>query len=343
MTSKEVNFIADLITYRPISCIVRIFFISLIGWLCLFMTASVADAYEFHLHMPYVSYSLGFVIITELNVLFNHIIIKYGPQKMKEYMITMHFLLNVGLSIILIMLMLPLIEGNDILNNPIVVLSIIFTSLFIVFIILGITLLRLLQTSIKDRQELTALREAQKASEYQSLVEQVNPHFLFNNLSVLKSLIVYDKDKAVTFTQNFTDIYRYVLQSKDKPTIRLTEELDFAQAYIALHKERIGEGLHVEFNISQESQGKSILTMGLQLLIENALKHNIATKTAPLTITISSTEDSLTVKNNVNKKDVPFSTKKGLENIAQRYHLLTDKDVVIDKSDTEFSVTLPLI
>lgn len=258
-------------------------------------------------------------------------------------MITMHFLLNVGLSIILIMLMLPLIEGNDILNNPIVVLSIIFTSLFIVFIILGITLLRLLQTSIKDRQELTALREAQKASEYQSLVEQVNPHFLFNNLSVLKSLIVYDKDKAVTFTQNFTDIYRYVLQSKDKPTIRLTEELDFAQAYIALHKERIGEGLHVEFNISQESQGKSILTMGLQLLIENALKHNIATKTAPLTITISSTEDSLTVKNNVNKKDVPFSTKKGLENIAQRYHLLTDKDVVIDKSDTEFSVTLPLI
>lgn len=343
MTSKEINFIADLISYKPISCICRVLIISFVGWLCLFMTASVADAYEYHLRMPYVSYSLGFIIITEINVCFNHLMWKYGPQKMRQYMITMHFLLNIGLSALLLFMMLPLIEGKEITNNPIVELSTIFTSIFIVFIILTITLLRLLQKSLKDKQELDVLRQAQIASEYQSLVEQVNPHFLFNNLSVLKSLILYDKDKAVTFTQNFTDIYRYVLQSKDKPTIMLSEELDFVKSYLALHKERIGDGLKIEYDVESEAMGKMVLTMGLQLLVENALKHNIATKTNPLTISISSTSDSITVRNNLNKKDVPFSTRQGLENIFKRYKLLTDIQVVVEKTDKDFIVTLPLI
>src|SRR5574344_2905744 len=103
--------------------------------------------------------------------------------------------------------------------------------------------------SMETQQELEELRQAKTTSEYQSLVEQVNPHFLFNNLSVLKSLILYDKEKAITFTQNFTAIYRYVLQCKDKKFMLLPDELDFVNSFLALHKERIGDELMVAINV----------------------------------------------------------------------------------------------
>ena len=341
MTIKELTFITDIISYKPWSCLFRILFISLIGFLCLFMTATIFEPYE--LRMPYVSYSIAFVVITEFNVLFNYLVSKYGSQKIKEYQFIIHILLNIVLTVIAVFLLLPLVEGEEIAFNPLVELSSIFTLIFIVFIILNITLLRVLQTYIQSQHEIENLRQAQSASEYQALVEQVNPHFLFNNLSVLKSLILYDKDKAYEFTQNFTDIYRYVLQSKDKDLVTLSEELQFVKSFVALHKERIGDGLNVMFNIPEELLGKSLVPLGLQILVENALKHNIASKSEPLNIHIYTNRDMLIVENNLNKKETAFSTKKGLENITKRYEMLTDKKVSVNQSSTNFIVSIPLI
>lgn len=341
MTTKELNFITDLISYKPTSCLFRILIVSAIGLLCLFVADQMAN--DNTLNMPYSSLSVVFILVAEVNVLFYNLVLKYGGQKLKEYQFTAHIVLNIVLCILLISLLLPVLEETEIAYNPFVRLSGVFIFIFIVFVILTITLLRLLRISMETEQELEELRQAKTASEYQSLVEQVNPHFLFNNLSVLKSLIMYDKDKAMKFTENFTDIYRYVLQCKDKKFMLLSEELDFVYSFLALHKERIGDGLKVNIDIEKELLNKSILPMGMQLLVENALKHNIASKSIPLQITISATNDYITVRNNLNKKDVAFSTHKGLENITKRYKLLSDKPVEITKTDTEFIVSLPLI
>lgn len=341
MTAKELSFISDLISYRPLSCMFRVLIIGLIGLLFLFLTDEIAGGIL--PHVPYISFSLGFIIITEINVLFNHLLIRFGPEKMKEYQFTSHIILNAVLIICSIWLLLPLVEDEEIAENPVVQLSATFTLIFIAFIILTICLIRILQSYIHSQREIESLRLAQSASEYQALVEQVNPHFLFNNLSVLKSLIMYDRDKAVDFTQNFTDIYRYVLQSKDKDVVLLTDELEFVKSYLALHKERIGEGLQVTFNITDESKGKSIIPLGLQILIENALKHNIASKNEPLQIQITTTSDTLTVKNNLNKKESVYSTRKGLDNVVKRYKVLTEREILVTRTETEFIVSLPLI
>lgn len=341
MTTKELTFITDIITYKPWSCLFRVLFISLIGFLCLYMTATITESYEFK--MPYVSYSIAFVVITEINVLFSYLVSKYGSQRMKEYQVLQHIFLNIVLTIVSVFLLLPLVEGEEIARNPIVELSAIFTFIFIIFIILAITLLRILQTYIQSQKEIETLRQAQSASEYQALVEQVNPHFLFNNLSVLKSLILYDKDKAYDFTQNFTDIYRYVLQSKDKKLVLLSEELQFVESFIALHKERIGEGLRVFVNIPDSALDKSLVPLGLQILVENALKHNVASKSEPLEISIYTENDMLVVKNTLNKRETAYSTKKGLGNLTKRYKMLTDKKVVVTQDSEHFSVSIPLI
>lgn len=341
MTTKELNFITDLISYKPTSCFFRILIVSAIGLLCLFVADQMAN--DNTLNMPYSSLSIAFILVAEVNVLFYNLVLKYGSQKLKEYQFTAHIVLNIVLCVLVISMLLPVLEVEEIAYNPFVRLSGVFIFIFIVFVILTITLLRLLRMSMETQQELEELRQAKTTSEYQSLVEQVNPHFLFNNLSVLKSLILYDKEKAITFTQNFTDIYRYVLQCKDKKFMLLSDELDFVNSFLALHKERIGDGLMVAINVEQSSLNKSIIPMGVQLLVENALKHNIASKSSPLYITISVADDYITVRNNLNKKDVAFSTHKGLENITKRYKLVSEKPVQITKTDTDFIVSLPLI
>ncbi|MBR7034877.1 MAG: histidine kinase, partial [Bacteroidales bacterium] len=141
----------------------------------------------------------------------------------------------------------------------------------------------------------------------------------------------------------FTDIYRYVLQSKDKDLVTLSEELQFVKSFVALHKERIGDGLNVMFNIPDELLGKSLVPLGLQILVENALKHNIASKSEPLNIHIYTNRDMLIVENNLNKKETVFSTKKGLGNITKRYKILTDRQVSVNQSSTNFIVSIPLI
>jgi LytS/YehU family sensor histidine kinase len=194
-----------------------------------------------------------------------------------------------------------------------------------------------------NRKELNSLKQAKMLSDYNLLKDRLNPHFLFNNLSVLKSLIRYNPQSAEIFTQNFTNVYRYVLNSQEIKTVPLKEELKFLASYIALHKERIGEGLTVNIDISDSELQKSIPPMSLQLLVENAIKHNVANKLHPLQIDIYSESDNLIVKNNLNKKETTYSTKTGLQSLVQQYQLLADLEVEVISNEGFFSVKLPLI
>ncbi len=177
--------------------------------------------------------------------------------------------------------------------------------------------------------------------EYASLKNQVNPHFLFNSLNVLTSL-VGDNDDAVKYIKKLSDVYRYLLENKDKQTVKLSTELKFAEAYIYLHKIRFGENLKSNINISNKKF--TIVPLSLQMLIENAIKHNIISEDKHLHINISNTNDYIVIKNNVQIKNIrEKSLNIGLENIKKRYSYLTNKEVVIEKNKNNFVVKLPLL
>lgn len=196
----------------------------------------------------------------------------------------------------------------------------------------------------KMSKEMDLLNREKSDMALQVLQDKINPHFLFNNLSTLKSLIMLKHDSAaLNFIQNFSDIYRYVLDNSSKTTISISEELQFIDRYIALHTERIGEGIVMDIQIPPAVVHKHILPMTLQLLVENAIKHNIADEDELLYIDIFVENNLLVVKNSLNLKESTYSTKQGLDNLIRRYKLLTDGEVSITKVESSFIVKVPFI
>ncbi len=187
------------------------------------------------------------------------------------------------------------------------------------------------------------LKKEKMENDYKQLKDQLNPHFLFNNLSTLIAIIRSDKKMAIEFAENFTDVYRYVLDNKDKDIVTLKEEVCFLNSYITLHKARIGEGLSVEVDIDKETLGKRIPYLSLQILVENAIKHNITSRSKPLTITINGKGDQICVSNNRQLKESTYSTKTGLTNLSERMYIICGKDIEVVEEDDIFKVTVPLI
>jgi len=179
---------------------------------------------------------------------------------------------------------------------------------------------------------------------YQVLQNQVNPHFLFNSLNVLGSLMDVDVEKAKEFNHELSLFYREVLHFKDEDIISLKEEINFVKRYIYLQQIRFGEALQVEIAANENMEGK-VIPLSLQALVENAIKHNEISKANPLKLVIAITNDfELIVENNLQpKKVLEASSKTGLQNLAGRYEYLTGKKVEITKNDNYFRVILPLI
>ena len=198
----------------------------------------------------------------------------------------------------------------------------------------------------QSRQQLESYKRISSQAQLQSLRNQVNPHFLFNNLSVLSALIPQDASASVEFVKQFSNVYRYILKSDENELITLRDELDFIQSYLYLLKTRFETGLNVEVDVSDGCMSAYILPVSLQMLVENAVKHNIVSKTKPLHIEIFCLDnESITVKNNLQKKTIETeeSTKLGLTNIAKRYTFLGHHGVVVERTTHSFSVTIPLI
>ena len=342
MTERAILFISNLISYKPKSCVIRTAIIGCIGFLCMFVTEQIAAEDSIAIKMPYITYTVGFIVLTEINVFFNFLVSKFGTEKIKHYRISLQMLMNLVLILLILSSLNPMFQEKP-GPNTIIHLSVMFTCVFVIFLVLTISLIRVVQTAYESQCEIERLCRAKAESEYQMIVEQVNPHFLFNNLSVLKSLIMFDQDKAVRYVQDFTDIYRYVLQIKNRELVPFSEELTFVKSYIALHQERLGSGFLTKIDVQEDALSKMVVPIGLQTLVENALKHNVATKSEPLTVEIIADADSVTVKNNLNPKDAVYSSRKGLKNILDRYKMFTDRKVKVQKTETEFIVSLPLI
>jgi two-component system LytT family sensor kinase len=191
------------------------------------------------------------------------------------------------------------------------------------------------------KQEIVAKTETAK---FESLKNQLDPHFLFNSLNVLTSLIGENPSQAERFTTKLSKVYRYVLEQRNKDLVPIEEELKFAKTYMELLGMRFEDA--VKFNIpdSISNDALKIVPLSLQLLLENAVKHNVVSSSKPLTINIYEEGDYLIIENNINPKEaIGKSTKVGLQNVADRYGLITDKGVKIANNNKTFRVSLPLL
>nr|WP_321450728.1 histidine kinase [uncultured Carboxylicivirga sp.] len=237
----------------------------------------------------------------------------------------------------------PLLEHHQEIPQTLfwasLVISILFVTIY-VSLLIAYNYHQSLAMFIKENE---ALKNEKLQLDYRALQDQINPHFLFNNLSTLIAIIRQDQKAAIRFAENFSDVYRYVLKSKDAISVTLEEEMTFINAYLEMHKERLGEGLQLEYNILPEALEMKIPMLSLQLLVENAIKHNVATLAHPLKIEIKTDQDFVTVKNNLNLKNSTYSTNTGLKNLEKRIAFLTDKKINIIKDSKEFIVELPLI
>jgi LytS/YehU family sensor histidine kinase len=187
------------------------------------------------------------------------------------------------------------------------------------------------------------LKKESVEAQYNNLKNQVNPHFLFNSLNALSNLVYQDQDKAVKFIKQLSEVYRYVLDSRNKEVVSLQEELKFIEAYAYLQQIRFGDKLKIEIDLAQV---KSLVApLAIQMLVENAIKHNEISEEHPLLISIYKNDEQLVVENTLQRKSIMVdeSSGLGLENIKKRYEFLSKSAVQVNETNGKFVVKIPMI
>ncbi|OJJ23995.1 hypothetical protein BKI52_04910 [marine bacterium AO1-C] len=196
--------------------------------------------------------------------------------------------------------------------------------------------------------ETQRLRRQTTQSQLEVLKNQVNPHFLFNSLNTLLTLIPEDKQTAKKFTRKLGAVYQYILQYQNQELTTLDQEFNFIKSYLFLQQMRFGENLKARIEIDREYQAYQIVPLSLQMLVENAIKHNVVSSARPLYIDISNQGENLVVSNNLQLKSVrqmvaKNSTKIGLKNIQNRYRFFTQSPIEINAKNDCFEVKIPLL
>ncbi len=196
------------------------------------------------------------------------------------------------------------------------------------------------QNRIKEQKVIAGTASAK----FDALKNQLDPHFLFNSLNVLTSLIEENTDQAQKFTTSLSKVYRYVLEQKNKELVTVDEELQFAKTYMSLLKMRFEESIVFTMPEQAQNSESKVVPLSLQLLLENAVKHNMVTSSKPLHIKIYEDKGYLVVENNLQPKQiVKKSSGVGLSNIMQRYKLLTNRKIDINKEANRFAVAIPML
>ena len=223
---------------------------------------------------------------------------------------------------------------------------ILFCTIAVFLLIYGFIRLRFSrQRKIYELENKAHNLEKEKAEiQYENLKQHLNPHFLFNSLTSLSSLIRINQQLAGEFLEGMSKIYRYILQSKDNETVLLKDEIRFVETYIKLQKTRFEKGLEVFINVDEQYSERRVVPVTLQNLIENAIKHNIIDEESPLIIELFIADNYLIVKNNLQLKTfVETSNQQGLESIRSLYNYLSASKVKVEKTKEYFMVKIPLI
>lgn len=221
-----------------------------------------------------------------------------------------------------------------------------FMNFYVSALVVGcVLIIRLIFQKQSIKLEYEELKREALQSQYESLKNQLSPHFLFNSLTALKVLIQDAPDKAQNYVNSLSKALRYTLQSNEKQLVTLQEEMEFMNSYIYLIRMRYDANLIVNYDIKESFQLYMLPPLTLQTLVENAIKHNEISKRRPLKIDIVTTgNESLFVRNNIQKKFTEESgTGLGLSNLSKQFGILIGKDIVITKTDESFTVEIPLV
>lgn len=215
-------------------------------------------------------------------------------------------------------------------------------ALMLVSVLVG-TVYRFMGENYQIRIKNEMLQKESAEARFANLKEQLNPHFLFNSFSTLNGLIDESRSKAKKYVHDMCDVYRYVLKNDDVDTVTLREELEYAKIYLSMVKERFGDSVHDEINVSNEALEMKVPPLAIQMLIENAVKHNSFNSDHPLKLVIRSSNSFIEVENALRERLVNDSHSLGLYNLNLRYKYLCDGEVVIKKTETTFNVQIPLL
>ncbi|MFZ5428997.1 MAG: sensor histidine kinase [Bacteroidota bacterium] len=345
MKNKELQLVSELSSYKGKSILFRIGSVSVVALAFMLLSANmVSDDGVIIPVSHYFRVIIIFNILSEANVLLDNLFERFFPIPSRiKLRILLHLFISLLVGFLALLYFENQIHNTEVLQQPITWLMFAFGLIFVFILIVISISIRITSKWILTQKEVEELKHLQMKNDYNALQDQLNPHFLFNNLSVLISMIRYNPDAAVTFTQNFTDSYRYVLQNRDKTTVSLADELGFIESYIALHKERLGEALNVSIQTDRTYSERKIPPLSLQLLIENAIKHNEVSKENPLFVKIYNQGDYICVENNFQPRESSYSTSKGLKNLTSRYEFLTDRRVSVIRDHVVFRVELPLL
>lgn len=209
--------------------------------------------------------------------------------------------------------------------------------------VLGLLLAnRAMAQTLRFRQRAAELQRENNTARYTALQQQLNPHFLFNSLNTLIAEIEYDPARAVSFTRRLSDVYRYVLRVQRLPLVSLDEELRFAEAYLYLHRVRLGDCLGCRMEIPDEMREYRLPPLTLQLLIENVIKHNAITISHPLEIEIAVRNGWLVVSNPIRAKRGVESEGVGLRNLSNRCRIMLGSEIEVEHTEARFTVKIPL-
>lgn len=295
------------------------------------------------------------LIFTICNWLTNRGILIYLRKKYPDFKDDVKRMVLLFFAIIIVILSVDFVAGNSIqkfltllgfysthrINLKIIIPVIIITTMIMAIYEAVYYYVRLKKSIREEEQTKQIMIQAQ----LDTLRNQAQPHFLFNSLNTLRDIIDQEpKEEAKSFVDQLSNVYRFILESGKTNLIAIEKELEFVKAYVYIQKERFGDNLKINWNIPKNKMSAMIVPMSLQLLIENAIKHNVVSKTKPLIVDIEIQDNRLVVSNKIQKKSTKTpSTKIGLKNIEKRYRLISDQLPKIQNDGQAFIVSLPLL
>ncbi|MFT6003093.1 MAG: two-component system LytT family sensor kinase [Bacteroidia bacterium] len=332
---------------------IRIVFVSLYAILVLkLVTISMPDDVGYKSHIPKQVFLFFYFLFFNLNTEGSLFFDRYLNKKLSWFDFPQkRILIQIGFVFVwaIVTLIMPFfawyyINGKS-LTYPNASVVIFIGAVVFLFGFIGISMtinfFKQWRISLLDAEH---IKQEKLKADYRVLQNQVNPHFLFNSLNVLISEIKHNPKKAVEFTRKLSKVYRYVLQSKNYELITLEKELKSIESFIYLHKVRIGNALEYSTTISEETLQMLLPPMTLQILLENAIKHNVANEENVLKISIlSHIDNKLIVINNLRKIENVSSTYTGLSNLSKRFELLNKDGFSYGEQEDKFVVTVPLI
>ncbi|WP_266365180.1 sensor histidine kinase [Tellurirhabdus rosea] len=303
--------------------------------------------FDFRLRLAGLAFCIGATIFILLSWSVTYLLNRSAEHLTPQQLVARTIYLSAGIAAGVGCAATSMIPG--LFGVPVTLNDFLMNAGLLVLITAGVTAVYSLRTFVERWKALTLMEEGLKRAvlkaEFDSLKNQVNPHFLFNSLNILSALIPEDSRQAVQFVERLSKVFRYSLQHSDQNTVELATELRIAESYLFIHQTRFGTAFRYTIHLSEADQRRQIVTQGLLTLLENVIKHNECSQEKPLLTELAAENDYLIVRNTFqpkNRLQVP-SSGIGLRNLQNRYAQLSDKPVVVEQTESTYSVKLPLL